>query len=105
MFSPLFIIMLLAATPAFGIGYLMRSARRIDLISNLDVRRVEDPAALGRFVGNIFYAIGLVTAATPFAAARVADEQQRSIWIGMVVVINLLIGVLLFGIHRFTRTK
>jgi hypothetical protein len=100
----LLIIMLLAAAPAFGMGYLMRSAERADLISHLDVRQVDDPTAPGCFVGTVFYAIGAVIAATPFGVALVGDAHRRSIWIAMIVIVNLVIGVLVFGIPRFART-
>jgi hypothetical protein len=92
-----------ASVPIFVIGRMMRHGQRIDLISGLDVKRVANPAGLARFFGDVCYAIGVVTVASGLALDFAPRQYQMTIGIGFVVVVNLLVAVLLFGVVRRSK--
>ena len=85
-----------------GIGWLVRSRQRIELLNFIRPERVADRAGLARFAGNLIYVIAVLVAAGGFARQF---NLAADMTIGLVQVAGVLAltGWLLLGAQDYMK--
>ncbi len=99
------VIFIVAAIPAFVVGYLLHNKQRLGLLSNVDLALVADAAALGRFTGRAMYFIGAVIAGVGLYVASFAHSKTGIVYavLFMTIAINALIGWMMVGMKRYMK--